>query len=103
MKILSKKETGNGSNFVLVKYSDDFYAHGTESDINDKYGFPVNSCGTKEEVLNHCNSIAELCKANIQKYNKELQKGKSQGWKVLIEGEQKELEALTEFASILSR
>lgn len=103
MEILAKKETGIGSSFVLVKYSDDFYAHGTEADIHDKYGFPVNSCGTKKEVLNHCNSIAELCKANIQKYNKELQKGKSKGWNLLIEHEQKELEALTEFANVLTK
>lgn len=102
MEILAKKETGMGSNFVLVKYSDDFYAHGTEADIDDKYGFPVNSCGTKEEVLKHCNSITKLCKANIQNYNKEMQKDKSQGWKLLIDREQKELEALTEFARVLT-
>ena len=103
MEILAKKETGMGGSFVLVKYSDDFYAHGTEMDTHDKYGFPVNSCGTKEEVLNHCNSIAKLCKANIQKYNKEIQKDKHQGWNILIEHNQKELEALTEFAKVLSR
>lgn len=103
MEILAKKKTGIGSNFVLVKYSDDFYAHGTELDINDRYGFPVDSCGTKEKVLNHCNSIAKLCRENIQKYNKEFAKQKnSDGWKLLIEREQKELEALTEFANILS-
>lgn len=103
MEILAKKENGMDSNFVLVKYSDEFYAHGTEADINDKYGFPINSCGTKEEVLNHCNSIAELCKVNIQKYNKELQKGKSQGWELLINHEQKELDALIEFTNVLTR
>lgn len=104
MEILAKKENGMGSSFVLVKYSDDFYAHGTELDINDRYGFPVNSCGTKEEVLTHCNSIAKLCDENIQKYNKELTKHKNHdGWKVLIEHEQKELEALTEFAYIITR
>lgn len=101
MEILSRKETGMGSNFVLVKYSDDFYAHGTEADISDKYGFPVNACGTKEEVLNHCKSISALCKNNINKYHKEQLKD-PKGWDALIEREEKELEALTAFENVLS-
>lgn len=102
MEILSKKENGMGSNFVLVKYTDDFYAHGTEADIKDKYGFPINSCGTKEKVLNHCRSITELCKNNIKNYSEELIKSKSNGWELLIEHEQKELEALIEFINVLT-
>ena len=102
MEILSRKETGMGSNFVLVKYSDDFYAHGTEADMSDKYGFPVNACGTKEEVLNHCKSISELCKKNINKYHKgQLEHPK--GWDILIKREEKELEALTEFEKVLNK
>jgi hypothetical protein len=71
-------------------------------DIQSLFGVPVNQCGTKEEVLSHCKSIAKLCIKNIDNYNKELQKGKSKGWKLLIGHEQKELETLTEFARVLT-
>lgn len=104
MKILSEIPTGMGGKWVLVKYKEDFYAYGVEQDLHTLLGFPVNQCGTKEEVLNHCKSIAELCKQNIEKYQKELAKDKKKlgGWGILIEHEQKELDMLTEFARILS-
>lgn len=102
MKILSEMPTGMGGKWVLVKYKEDFYAYGVEQDLHTLLGFPVNQCGTKEEVLERCKSIAELCKENIQKYQKELEKGETDGWKLLIEHEQKELEMLTEFARVLS-
>lgn len=104
MKILSEMPTGMGGKWVLVKYKEDFYAYGVEQDLHTLLGFPVNQCGTKEEVLAHCKLISELCKKNIEKYQKELtkEKKKPDGWKLLIEHEQKELEMLTEFTRILS-
>ena len=104
MKILAEMPTGMGGKWVLVDYGNNFYAYGVEQDLHTLLGFPVNQCGTKEEVLTHCKSIAELCKKNIEKYQKELtkEKEKPDGWKILIEHEQKELEMLTEFARILS-
>ena len=103
MKILSEMPTGMGGKWVLVKYEEDFYAYGVEQDLHDVLGFPVNQYGTKEEVLTHCRTIAELCTQNIEKYQKKLAKEKknSDGWKILIEHERKELEMLTEFARIL--
>ena len=102
MKILSEMPTGMGGKWVLVDYGNNFYAYGVEQDLHTFLGFPVNQCGTKEEILTHCKSIAELCEKNIEKYQKELAKGKSDGWKIMIEHEEKELEMLTEFAKILS-
>lgn len=99
MTILSEKEK-----WVLVDYGNNFYAYGVKQDLHTLLGFPVNQCGTKEEVLTHCKSILILCKQNIEKYQKEFAKDKkSSGWKILIEHEQKELEMLTEFTRILSQ
>lgn len=104
MTILSEKETEMGGKWVLVDYGNNFYAYGVEQDLHSLLGFPVNQRGTREEVLAHCKSISRLCKQNIEKYQKELAKEKknSDGWKVLIKHEQKELEMLTEFSRILS-
>ena len=102
MKILAEMPTGMGGKWILVDYENNFYAYGVEQDLHTLLGFPVNQCGTKGEVLTHCKSISELCKKNIEKYQKELTKEKSDGWKIMIEHEQKELEMLTEFARILS-
>lgn len=101
MKILSEMPTGLGGKWVLVKYENDFYAYGTENDLHSLFGFPVNQCGTKEEVIKHCKSIGELCKQNIKKYNEELKKDNDKGWNILIEQNQKELEMLVKFKSIL--
>ena len=94
MKILSKMETGQGGNWVLVDYGNNFYAYGLEQDLHSLLGFPVDNCGTKEEVISRCNSIANLCKKNIEK-------AKHEGWTVLIQVETKELEMLLEFSRIL--
>ena len=94
MKILSKMETGQGSNWVLVDYGNNFYAYGLEQDLHSLLGFPVDNCGTKDDVISHCNSIANLCKKNIEK-------AKCKGWGVLIQAETKELEMLMEFSRIL--
>ena len=104
MKILSEMPTGMGGKWVLVDYGNNFYAYGTEDCLHDLLGFPVDQCGSKEEVIKHCKSISKLCKQNIDKYKKELakEKEKPDGWKILIEHEQKELEMLTEFARILN-
>lgn len=103
LEILSEIPTEIGSKWVLVKYNNDFYAYGTEYDLHSFYGFPVNQCGSKEKVLTRCKSIAELCRKHIEKYKKELKKEKTEGWKILIELNQKELEMLTEFTRILSQ
>ena len=104
MKILAEMPTGMGGKWVLVQYKEDFFAYGYEQDLHTLMGFPVNQCGTQNEVLNHCKSIAELCKNNIAKYQKERSKDTKNisGWELLIQHEQKELEMLTEFARILS-
>ena len=102
MKILSEMPTGMGGKWLLVDYGNNFYAYGTEDCLHDLLGFPVNQCGSKEKVLAHCKSIAELCRKHILKYQKQLEKDKTEGWKIMIKNEQKELEMLTEFASILS-
>lgn len=94
MKILSKMETGQGGNWVLVDYGNNFYAYGFEQDLHSFLGFPVDNCGTKEKVISRCNSIANLCK-------KDIEKAKRKGWTAIIKEETKELEMLMEFSRIL--
>lgn len=103
MKVLSEMSTGMGSKWILAKFSNDFYGYGTEMDFKSAWGLPVNQCGTKEEVLENCLRMIEVNKEYIQKYQKELEKekGKPEGWKILLYCEQKELEMHTEFARIL--
>lgn len=97
MKILSKIKTGFGGSWVLVKYDENFYAYGYETYLHDFYGFPVDQCGTKEEVIKSCNSIAELCEQNMKGfYNKE-----GKGWAMLAKFEENEFKMLTEFLEIL--
>lgn len=105
MEILSEMSNGMCDKWVLVKYENNFYAYGTEQFLYDLFGFPVDQCGSKEKIINHCISISDLCKQNIEKYNKEFIKEENNfdGWKFLIEHEQKELEILTEFIKILSQ
>lgn len=94
MEILSKIKTGFGGNWVLVKYDENFYAYGSEANLHDFYGFPVSQCGTKEEVIKSCDSIAKLCEQNIKKfYNK--------GWAMSAKFEENEFKMLTEFSEIL--
>lgn len=104
MKILGEMPTGMGGKWVLVQYKENYFTYGNEQDLHSLLGFPVNQCGTKEEVLMHCEAIAELCKNNIAKYQKELANDskKNMGWELLIKQEQKELDMLTAFSKILN-
>lgn len=103
MKVLSEMPTDFGGKYVLVDYGNDFFGYGYNTEMHTLCGFPVNQCGTKEEVLLHCESIIELCKKYIVEFNNKLAKEKSnpKGWKLLIEHEELQLEALTEFKTIL--
>lgn len=104
MNVLEEMPTGLGGRWVLVEYENNFYGYGYEQDLHRLSGFPVNQCGTRDEVLAHCRSIKKLCTQNIEKYQKELEKEKRNpnGWELLIGHEKKELEMLTKFESILS-
>lgn len=103
MKTLVEMPNGMGGKWILAKFEDDFYGYGTEDDFRDKSGLPVDQCGTKESVIEYCSLIAELCKNNIEKYQKEVSKEKSDGWKILLDHEKKELEMLIEFSKVLSK
>lgn len=93
MKILSKIKTGFGGSWVLVKYDENFYAYGYEAYLHDFYGFPVDQCGTKEEVIKSCNSIAKLCKQNMKEfYNKE-----GKGWQCSLNLKKMNLKCLQNF------
>lgn len=102
MTILSTMPTGAGGEWQLVQYEQDFFAYGYDTEIKSFWGVSVNQCGTLEAVLNHCLSIAELCKNNIAEYEKKKVTSKNhQGWELLIFHEQKELYMLKKFASVL--
>jgi len=102
MTILSTMSTGMGGEWQLVQYEQDFYAYGYDTEIKSFWGVSVNQCGTLAEVLSHCLSIAELCKKNIAKYEREKATSKNpQGWELLIFHEYKELDMLEKFASVL--
>lgn len=102
MTILSTMPTGTGGEWQLVQYEQDFFAYGYDAEIKSLWGVSVNQCGTLAEVLSHCLSIAELCKKNIAKYEKEKATSKKpHGWEMLILSEQKEFEMLEMFANVL--
>ena len=102
MEILATARHRMGGEFTLVKVSDDFYMYGTQKEFDSILGVPVDRCGTLAEVLNHCSRIAELCKNNIAKYNAEKEKStKKDGWQMLIDYEQSELDMLLLFAETL--
>ena len=102
MEILATARHGMGGEFKLIKVSNDFYMYGTQKEFDSFWGVSVNRCGTLEEVLDHCLSIAELCKNNITKYNAEKEKStKPEGWQLLIDYEKSELDMLLLFAETL--
>lgn len=102
MEILATARHEMGGEFKLVKVSDDFYMYGTQKEFDSILGVPVGRCGTLAEVLKHCLNIAELCKNNILKYKAEKEKSKKpEGWQLLIDCEQSELDMLLLFAETL--
>lgn len=102
MEILATARHRMGGEFKLVKASDDFYMYGTQQEFDSFWGVSVDRCGTLAEVLKHCLSIAELCKNNIIKYKAEKEKSKKpEGWQLLIDCEQSELDMLLLFAETL--
>ena len=103
MTVLSEISTGMGSKWILAKYSDTFYGYGTEMEHKSVWGLPVNQCGTKDEVLGRCLRMIKINKKHIQQYQKELikEKKKPEGWKIMIDCEQKERGMHIEFAKIL--
>lgn len=104
MEILTTARHEMGGEFKLVKISSDFYAYGTQKDFDSFNGISVDRCGTLEELLRHCLSIAELCKKHIAKYQAKKTKSKNpQGWQVLIDCEQSEKDMLLHFAEVLKK
>lgn len=102
MQILAEKENGTKGKWLLVKYSENFFAYGSLSQLNSIYGVPVQQYGTKKEVLDHCNSIIALRNKHILQHQKEFKKDKQEGWLVLINDAKKDIETLEKFVSILS-
>lgn len=104
MQILATYQHNMGGVFKLAKVSDDFFMYGTQQEFDSLCGVSVDRCGTLAELLNHCLSIAELCKNNIIKYKAEKEKStKKDGWQMLIDYEQSELDMLLLFAETLKR
>lgn len=102
MEILATARHEMGGEFRLVKVSDDFFMYGTQKEFDSICGVSVDRCGTLAELLNHCLSIAELCKNNIINYKAEKEKSKNpEGWRLLIDCEQSELDMLLLFAETL--
>ena len=102
MEILATARHGMGGEFKLVKVSDDFFMYGTQQEFDSFFGVSVDRCGTLAELLNHCLSIAELCKNNIINYKAEMAKStKKDGWQMLIDCEKSELDMLLLFAETL--
>ena len=102
MEILATARHGMGGEFKLVKASDDFYMYGTQKEFDSILGVSVDRCGSLEKVLSHCLNIAGLCKNNITKYKAEKEKSKNpEGWQLLIDCEQSELDMLLLFAETL--
>lgn len=103
-KVLSEKETGFGGKWYLIECGENRFAYGTLADIQSLFFVPVEQYGTKKELKRHCESIIELCKKHINKYEKNIIKDKNniKAWNIFIEYRKKELEALTDFAEKMS-
>ena len=102
MQILATYQHNMGGIFKLAKVSDDFFMYGTQQEFDSVWGVSVDRCGTLADVLSHCLRIAELCKNNIAKYNAEKAKStKPEGWQLLVDCEQSELNMLLLFAETL--
>ena len=102
MQILATYQPNMGGIFKLAKVSNDFYMYGTQKEFDSICGVSVYRCGTLEEVLSHCLRIAESCKNNIAQYNAaKEQSTKKDGWQMLIDYEQSELDMLLLFAETL--
>lgn len=102
MEILATARHEMGGEFKLAKVSNDFYMYGTQQEFDSLLGVSVDRCGTKEKIIGHCLSIAELCKKNIAKYEKEKSKSeKPEGWQLLIDCEKSQLNMLLLFAEVL--
>ena len=99
--VLSETSYGIDSELYLVRVSEDLFMYGTASEINSMYGVPVNQAGNKKTLLKHFHSIANLCTERIEQYRKELIKGKSEGWDVMIEEQKKLQDAMITFTSTL--
>lgn len=84
MEILATYKNNMGGVFKLAKVSDDFFMYGTQKEFDSLFGVSVDRCGTREEVLNHCLRIAELCSEHIEKYKKLKEKDNKIGWDLLI-------------------
>lgn len=101
MEILATYKHNIGGVFKLAKVSDDFFMYGTQKEFDSLFGVSVDRCGTREEVLNHCLRIAELCSEHIEKYKKLKEKDNKIGWDLLITDNQSEKNMLFYFAEVL--
>ena len=101
MEILATYKHNMGGVFKLAKVSDDFFMYGTQKEFDSLFGVSVDRCGTREEVLNHCLRIAELCSEHIEKYKKLKEKDNKIGWDLLINDNQSEKNMLLYFAEVL--
>ena len=101
MEILATARYALGAEVKLVKVNDDFYMYGTQAEFDSLLGVSVDRCGSVEKVLSHCLSIAELCKENIIKYQKQMEKDNHKGWQMMIEHEKSDLDMHLLFAKTL--
>ena len=101
MQILATYQHNMGGIFKLAKVSDDFFMYGTQKEFDSLWGVSVDRCGTRNDVLNHCLRIANICSENIEKYKKSKEKDNKIGWDLLIADEQSEKNMLLFFAETL--
>ena len=101
MKILATYKHNMGGVFKLAKVSDDFFMYGTQKEFDSLWGVSVDRCGTRDDVLNHCLRIANICSENIEKYKKSKEKDNKIGWDLLIADEQSEKNMILQFAETL--
>ena len=65
--------------------------------------FPVDQCGNKEEVLEKCVFMQNVCEEYIEKYKKTIAEKRlnNEYWKMTLKYEQTELKMFIEFAKVL--
>lgn len=105
-KVLSEKETSKSRTWYLVEYeiiSDvNCYAFGTLDEFKSMFFVPAGQFGTKQDLVQFCETEIEICNKFLEEYKQSVAENiNTDGIKLLIDDNEKELEALKEFIEIL--
>lgn len=80
--VILERPTGMGGRFVLYQYGERF-AFGYAANVDTRDGFPVNQCGSIDEVIAKLESRIEIAHERDMKYDEYIAKEGTDGWDIL--------------------